>query len=71
MEVFTENALIFAVLLIPLLLCLRLEFVRKHRKIWAAAAFVLTLAVGAFVLLAGGGMEELLLVLLVVLAVCV
>lgn len=71
MKVFTENALVFALLMIPLFLCLRLEFVRKRKVVWAVAAFVLTLAAGAAVLLSGGGLPELLVVALAVLAVCV
>lgn len=71
MEIFTQNALLFAVLLLPLLLFLRLEYTKRKKTVFAVIGFVLALAAGAAVILTGGGMPELLLVVLVVLAVCI
>lgn len=71
MDIFVENAFLFALLLLPLLLFLRLELVRKHKITFAVLSFVLTLAAGVFVLVCGGGMPEILLVVLLALVVSV
>lgn len=70
MDILIQNALPLAAILIPAIIALRLEFVKKRKLLWGIISLSLVLLLYVFLAIVGASLSELLLVTLVVLLVC-
>jgi hypothetical protein len=70
MDILIQNALPIGAMLISAIIALRLEFVRKHKLLWAGVAFAIVIALFVFLAIVGATLSEYLLITLIILLVC-
>ena len=71
MDIILENALPIAALIIPAIISMRLEFVKKRKWLFAVIALVFNTALLFFLLYVGASLPEMLLLLLVTMLVSI